>query len=284
MTEFCLMPSGLIVPERVAMKSMPARPKGLDLFSGAGGMSLGAILGGFEIVAAVEYDCISAMTYASNLCRYSNFTMHFITDADRERMERALAREYRRGGVKIKDGEIAADHKLVGKVSTAGSGWIRGQPLSIPGVSHLFIGDVRKLTADRILSSIGMKIGELDCVFGGPPCQGFSTSGKRNVYDPRNSLVFEFARMVCELKPKTMVMEEVPGILSMVTPEGIPVVEQLCAILEEGSFAGFEAFKAALKNSPGSTGVFRKRSRSKTDPSVKKEDSSQQDLFEGRAA
>ena len=53
--------------------------------------------------------------------------------------------------------------------------------------------------------------GQVDVVFGGPPCQGFSTMGKRLVDDPRNQLVFHFFRLVRDLRPRYFVMENVPG-------------------------------------------------------------------------
>jgi DNA (cytosine-5)-methyltransferase 1 len=53
--------------------------------------------------------------------------------------------------------------------------------------------------------------GQIDLVFGGPPCQGFSIIGKRIVNDERNSLVFHFYRLVTELSPRYFVMENVPG-------------------------------------------------------------------------
>ena len=52
---------------------------------------------------------------------------------------------------------------------------------------------------------------EVDLVFGGPPCQGFSHMGLRDVEDPRNSLVDHFVRIVSELRPRAFVMENVPG-------------------------------------------------------------------------
>lgn len=51
----------------------------------------------------------------------------------------------------------------------------------------------------------------LDVIFGGPPCQGFSTIGKRLIDDERNQLVFHFFRIVTELRPRYFVMENVPG-------------------------------------------------------------------------
>lgn len=56
--------------------------------------------------------------------------------------------------------------------------------------------------------------GKVDLIVGGPPCQGFSTIGKRLVKDPRNELVFEFIRFVNVIKPKVFLMENVRGLLS----------------------------------------------------------------------
>lgn len=56
--------------------------------------------------------------------------------------------------------------------------------------------------------------GTIDVIVGGPPCQGFSTIGKRLVKDPRNELVFEFVRFVETIKPKIFLMENVRGLLS----------------------------------------------------------------------
>lgn len=58
---------------------------------------------------------------------------------------------------------------------------------------------------------------EIDLVAGGPPCQGFSHMGTRDVLDPRNTLVNEFVRLVLELRPKAFLMENVPGMQSGAT-------------------------------------------------------------------
>lgn len=242
-TAYLRTPSGLLLPEKVAEERyFPRKPKAVEFFAGAGGMSCGLKMAGWHVVAASEYDCTAALTYATNLCRYNDLTMHFVEDSDRERMEKTLWSEFKRTGEK--------------RFPTAGTGWIAGQP-DVPGTQHLFIGDVRKLTGQRILDAIGMKRGELDCVAGGPPCQGFSVSGKREVMDPRNSLVFDFARLIIELNPKTMVMENVPGILTMVTPEGIPVVDAFSRILEDGGFGGIDALKRTIAAQTGAVGILR---------------------------
>ncbi|MEQ1901375.1 MAG: DNA cytosine methyltransferase [Devosia sp.] len=62
----------------------------------------------------------------------------------------------------------------------------------------------------RLVAGIGNK--RVDCVFGGPPCQGFSLIGHRSLDDPRNSLVLEFVRLVAELDARTFVFENVKGL------------------------------------------------------------------------
>ena len=54
---------------------------------------------------------------------------------------------------------------------------------------------------------------EIDGVIGGPPCQGFSSIGKRDQDDPRRALLGHFFRLVTEIQPKFFVMENVKGIL-----------------------------------------------------------------------
>jgi DNA (cytosine-5)-methyltransferase 1 len=71
--------------------------------------------------------------------------------------------------------------------------------------------DVRALSGRDIRSAAGLGNRVVDVVFGGPPCQGFSLMGHRVLEDPRNSLVFHFLRLVDELKPRTFIMENVPG-------------------------------------------------------------------------
>lgn len=76
----------------------------------------------------------------------------------------------------------------------------------------------------------------IDGIIGGPPCQGFSLSGNRDKNDPRNSLFMEFVRFVKYYKPKFFVMENVTGILSMVTKNGESVKD---VILKEYNKIGY---------------------------------------------
>jgi DNA (cytosine-5)-methyltransferase 1 len=124
------------------------RPIGIDLFAGAGGMTLGFEQAGFEIVGAVEIDPIHCATHEYNF----------------------------------------------------------------PDCSIL-CGDVLNLTGQGLRNRFGLGNQEIDVVFGGSPCQGFSVMGKRVLDDPRNSLLAHFARLIVELKPKYFVIENVKGLL-----------------------------------------------------------------------
>lgn len=144
----------------MAKKKEPSssRPIGIDLFSGAGGLSLGFEQAGFDVRAAVEIDPIHAAVHEFN---FPNSV--------------ALARSV--------VGMSAAEIRRVAKIGTQ----------------------------------------DIDCVFGGPPCQGFSLIGHRALEDPRNRLVMEFVRLVDELDAKTFVFENVKGL----------TVGKSAAVLEE---------------------------------------------------
>ncbi|TLP43445.1 DNA cytosine methyltransferase [Cohaesibacter sp. CAU 1516] len=123
------------------------RPIGIDLFAGAGGLSLGFEQAGFDVVAAVEIDPVHCAVHKFNFPRTAII------------------------------------------------------PRSVTGLSAKEI---------RIAAGIGGK--EVDCVFGGAPCQGFSLIGQRVLDDPRNKLVLEFVRIVAELRARTFVFENVKGL------------------------------------------------------------------------
>ncbi len=128
-------------------QNIAPRPIGIDLFAGAGGLSLGFERAGFDVVAAVEIDPIHCAVHEFNFPNAATICKS-VTDLDSEEIRRK-----------------------------AGVG-------------------------DR----------DIDVVFGGAPCQGFSLIGKRALDDPRNSLVHHFVRLVLELRPKYFVFENVKGL------------------------------------------------------------------------
>lgn len=136
----------------------PRRPVAVDLFAGAGGLSLGFEQAGFDVLAAVDNDPVHLAVHERN------FPHSF-----------ALCHDV---------GTVTAEalHAAIGK------GWSLAQ-------------------------RDGEWDGVVDCLFGGPSCQGFSDMGRQNPDDDRNNLVFAFARVVRELKPRAFVIENVPGLL-----------------------------------------------------------------------
>ncbi len=124
------------------------RPKAIDLFSGAGGMSLGFEQAGFDICAAVDIDPVHACIH------------HF----------------------------------------------------NFPN-STTICGSVSDLSGKDILSRASISTNEnIDLIFGGTPCQGYSMIGQRVLDDPRNNLVRDYIRLVSEIRPKAFVFENVKGI------------------------------------------------------------------------
>lgn len=78
-----------------------------------------------------------------------------------------------------------------------------------PGVK-LIRGDIRQVKGDDLVPS-----GSVDLVAGCAPCQGFcSLTRKLRRADPRNDLILEMGRLIAELKPRAVLMENVPGLLS----------------------------------------------------------------------
>jgi DNA (cytosine-5)-methyltransferase 1 len=78
-----------------------------------------------------------------------------------------------------------------------------------------FVGDIRALTAEAVLAACPEAAG-LDVLAGGPPCQGFSINAPvRDAGDPRNHLFREYVRLLEGLRPAFVLLENVPGLLSM---------------------------------------------------------------------
>jgi DNA (cytosine-5)-methyltransferase 1 len=124
-----------------------ARPIGIDLFAGAGGLSLGFEQAGFDIAAAVEIDPIHCATHEYNFPH-----------------------------------------------------------------TKTICASVVDLSGKEIRALSGLEDRDIDVVFGGAPCQGFSMIGKRALDDQRNQLVFHYVRLVHELQPRYCVFENVKGL------------------------------------------------------------------------
>lgn len=125
-----------------------SKPTVIDLFSGAGGLSLGFKKAGFKILCAYEFHKDAVATYQKN-----------------------------HQGTLVKQIDI----------------------------QNLTLSDIKKDVKNK----------QVDVLIGGPPCQGFSTYGKKDSKDIRNMLVFEYIRILKALRPGIFVLENVPGIFKL---------------------------------------------------------------------
>lgn len=94
------------------------------------------------------------------------------------------------------------------------------------GESHTFYGDIADLPESAIPS--------VDVIIGGPPCQGFSNLGSRDIDDPRNQLWREYVRVVTAARPKVFVIENVDRFMRS------PEFELLLAEAENGALREYE--------------------------------------------
>ncbi len=82
--------------------------------------------------------------------------------------------------------------------------------------TRIWTCDILDLSPSKVLRELGLKPGDLDLLAGCPPCQGFSSlttrNGNRSVEDDRNELVFQFSRYAKGLRPRALMLENVPGL------------------------------------------------------------------------
>lgn len=103
---------------------------------------------------------------------------------------------------------------------------------NFPGVPFL-LADIAQLKGTDLTSAANINDGERPALIaGGPPCQGFSSAGRRKPKDPRNTLVGHFARLVAELMPPLFLFENVEGFLT--TGRGAAVFALLDPLIESG--------------------------------------------------
>lgn len=99
---------------------------------------------------------------------------------------------------------------------------------------HAVCSDVGSLTADAVRRAAGLSDGEVGLVCGGPPCQGFSVQRRGPVADARNDQVLNFVELALAIRPRAVLMENVPGLLGR---RGKPYFEPAVARLEAAGYS-----------------------------------------------
>lgn len=87
------------------------------------------------------------------------------------------------------------------------------------------------------LEEYATNLGDIEIIIGGPPCQGFSLSGKRRVDDPRNELFRHYLRFVDSFRPKAAVLENVRLLTSMKSPAGRLVKDEITEAFSEHGYS-----------------------------------------------
>jgi DNA (cytosine-5)-methyltransferase 1 len=125
--------------------------------------------------------------------------------------------------------------------------------------TKVLIEDIKSLTNEKLSTIMKEdKIKKIDIIIGGPPCQGFSMAGSRNIDDPRNRLFLEFVRIVDFLAPSFFIFENVKGLLSMKNKNNKLVIEEIVAAFKSVD-GGYELQYKVLNSAD--YGVPQKRER-----------------------
>ena len=102
--------------------------------------------------------------------------------------------------------------------------------------------DIKKVTGEKITELTGINRRDNFLLAGCPPCQGFSSLGKRDANDEKNELVYEYIRIINELEPSFLLMEPVPGMSNGVGKE---IFKNVVKELEENYHVEYATLNAA---------------------------------------
>jgi DNA (cytosine-5)-methyltransferase 1 len=102
-------------------------------------------------------------------------------------------------------------------------------------------GSIQEITGADVMTAAALEPGQPFLVCGGPPCQPFSTAGKRlGINDPRGSLFMDYVRMIDEIKPRFFIMENVKGLTSSRMSPNDPKGSALQIVLSEFNNLGYK--------------------------------------------
>ena len=188
----------------------------VSLFSGCGGLDVGFANAGIQTRVMIEY--------AHDACE--TLRCNFLWEYLKKRTT---------GGHYVnKDGTELDGPAITGKCE-----WKKGSELKWQSKEEMkkdiswyhepepviLEKDICDVTTEEIMKVGNLQIGECSIISGGFPCQGFSLAGARVLEDPRNKLYKQFVRIVDEMKPASIMGENVPGLVSMGKGQ---VIHQIC--------------------------------------------------------
>jgi site-specific DNA-cytosine methylase len=175
-----------------------------EFFAGCGGLSLGFEMAGLKCISALEFNPQAANTFYHNLC-YAGWT-HVWIDPEDEKTIKAVNKWDRE----------TSNYLFPNGVS---DNWLKSKEPT--PCLNLFVMDILKLEPEVWMELCGVRPGDVRIFSGGPPCQGFSTSNtNRNMLDERNQLPLRFIYYCKVCKPEIVMMENVPGIVSLGKKKG----------------------------------------------------------------
>ena len=183
----------------------------LSLFAGAGGLDIGLEQAGFTTVLANELEEHCCKTLAENRHLFKltarEFDSWFQTQLE-QKCYRNISEQEKSG--------------LYDRLKHA-----LGKEKPFLEEAHILPGDIRHFTSGELAELAKVQVGELGLVAGGPPCQPFSRSGKRQTFEAADGQLFlEFVRVVKDLKPRWFLFENVKGLILSKTA----VVKQVCQV------------------------------------------------------
>jgi len=79
---------------------------------------------------------------------------------------------------------------------------------------QMLLGPIEEQLSDKAIEMRSDQLNNVDCLAGGPPCQGLSLAGAGNSDDPRNMLFHEYLRVVKKIRPRSVLFENVPGFVN----------------------------------------------------------------------
>ncbi len=120
--------------------------------------------------------------------------------------------------------EIVAANEILPNMANA-------YKLNHPSVK-VYCKDIKDFGIADLEKDFSIKKGEIDLIVGGPPCQAYSTVGKRLINDPRGELFQEYYRVLKEIQPKVFLFENVKGLLSMQSGKLLPKIIALFESLD----------------------------------------------------